>query len=398
MKNVPASLLYIDQTGVRCLMNKTRITAGLLTLPAILFLLCGLYPAQSQDESTARTAEEILTEAGETPTPDAINELFINVSEWDEAHSEVQEESRDALIEMGALAVPTLLENWLSSVDVRRRVELDAIIGEIGHPAAQYLIPYLQSDEYYTRKHAAYLLGDTAAIGELDDPLAIGPLPDDEAALEALVEELQTENDWHVIQSVLGAIGTMRDPTRIELLSTYLTNEEESVRLAATIALGRIPVQEAVPKIMEAFSDEVMSVREAAVLALSTKTMGNLAFEALVGRAILPATGTRIRLCSLEALKRYLDTIATEETPRAAEQRARAYDAAKTVLEVARGDEMWRARGYAVELIGHTWNPDAVAFLETQRTMERHPFILGKIDEAIETIMEGRPQSVEEAE
>ena len=190
----------------------------------------------------------------------------------------------------------------------------------------------------------------------------------------------------------------MRDPARIDLLSSYLVHEEESVRLAATIALGRVPVQEAVPKIMEAFSDAVMSVRQAAVLAISTKTMGNLAFEALVGRAILPATGTRIRLCSLEALTLYLDTIASEETPRASEQRTRAYDAARSVLDVARGDDMWRARGYAVELIGHTWHPHAITFLETMKSTERHPFVLGKLSEAIDNLNEGRPEPVEDTE
>lgn len=372
------------------------------TIPAVLLgailLIFATFPAYSQEADDVRTPDEILAEAGETPTPEAINELFINVSEWDEAHSDVQSASRDALIEMGALAVPTLLQNWINSVDVRRRVELDNIITEIGHPAAQYLTEYLQSDDYYTRRHAAYLLGDTAAIRELDDPMAVGPLDEDAEALQALIDALDTETDWHAIQSILGAIGHMRDPESIELISSYLTHEEEAIRLAATIALGRIPVQEAVPEIMVAFADEVMSVRQAAVLALSTKTMGNLAFEALVGRAILPATGVRIRLCSLEALRRYMETIAPEESQRASEQRVRAYDSARTVLDVARTDAMWRARGYAVELIGRTWHPHAISFLETMRSTEHHPFVLGKISEAIEKLEEGRPEPSDDEE
>jgi len=357
-------------------------------------LLCSLawVSRATAQEEIVRTPEEILAASGGTPTVDAIVELFINVSEWDEAHSAVQEASRKALIDLGPVAVPTLLDKWLSSVDVRRRVELDAVIGAIGYPATQYLLPYLDSSDTEPRRHAAYLIGDTSYAKSVEDPALVGPFKQDLAAIEKLGQALAVETDWHVIAQLLGSLGKMRDPSRIDTLASRLTHEEQSVRLAAAIALGRIPDQKVVPHLIDAFNDPVMNVRQAAVLAISTRTVGNLAFEALLGTGVLSPRGEVPRICALESLGRYLQTIGTERTDRAASQRERAFDTMKNVIDSAQSDDMWAVRGFAVNVIGFTCETDAKAYIEALASKEKNPFVIGEINEALDRLAAGLPE------
>lgn len=361
----------------------------------LLLLITGIsmFPvitAQGQEDS-ATTLEDILEEIGEIPTADQIRELFINCSEWDADHEELRYISKDALIEIGLVVVPTILEGWLSSVDIRRRIELDAIVGAIGHGAAQYLIPYLESDDPYTRRHAAYLLGDTAWITRLEDPLEIGPIDADLEAIEALKTMLETETEWDVTSSTLAAIGLFRDPGQIEFLASWLHDDEEAVRKAAVTGLSRIPDQGVVPEIIRAFSDQVTTVRQTALLALSTPVMGNIAFEALIGTSILSPSGRTARLCALETVAKYLDANGTERTELAASQRNRAFDTAISIIENP-SETDWTVRGYTVVIVGNSHHPEAEAFLNNLLDHEEHPFVIGKINEALETIEEGLPE------
>ncbi len=373
-------------------MKINPLTMTFLILVLTLFISMESAVAQ---ENGPRPVDMILTEMGDIPTVEAIRELFIYCSEWDEKHSDVKDDSKQALIDLGIVVVPTLLEGWIGSVDLRRRIELDNIVGEIGHPSAEYIIPYLEDEDAYSRRHAAYLLGDTAHIQSLDDPLAIGPYDEDIPAIETLTNALTVENDWHVLTSIIGAIGKMRDLAQIDLIASYLNDDEQAIRMSAVIALGRIPDQLVIPHIMGAFSDPVINVRQAAVLAVSTGTMGNLAFEAIVGNSILSPGGMVPRLCALESLARYLDVIAVKRDERSEEQRTRAFDAAVTVIENAVEYNLWQVRGYAVDVIGYTYDNRAGNFLEELAVEERHPFVVNKINKALERLATGQPVPVE---
>ena len=364
------------------------------------FLIAGIFyfpaTAVNSQEITGETVEVILAEVGPIPTVDQIRELFINASEWDEEHEAMRYVSGDALVELGVVVVPTILDGWLSSVDLRRRIELDNIVTEIGHPAAQYIIPWLENEDSYTRRHASYLLGDTAWIKRLEDPMEIGPIDADVAAINALKAMLSTETEWEVISSAVAALGMFRDPGQIGFLASYLNNEEEAVRKAAVLGLSRIPDQRVVPEIIRAFSDPVTTVRQTAVLALATPSMGNLAFETLIGGAILSPSGQTARLCALETLARHLEAIAVERTDFAASHRIRAYDTVVSIIDNPQTND-WLVRGYAVVIIGHTYHPDAEGYLQGLLGREEHPFITGKINEALDTLEAGMPDPPEEA-
>ena len=376
-------------------MDKLKI---LFTGLMVLLLLTAVSPGANAEDPIVRTPEEILAEAGDVPTPEAIHELFINCSEWDEPHADVRDSSRQALVDMGVPVVQPLLDEWIASVDLRRRIELDDIITKIGNGSTPYLIPYLINDDFIVRNHAAYLIGTVAFIKTLEDPKAVGPTSEDKPALDAVLAALQVETDWHVTRTLLTTIGEIRDPTQIELIATYLTNEEEAVRLGAVIGLGRIPTQASAAAAIRGFTDRMMSVRQAAVLAVSTPTLGKFAFDALLGGAVLSPAGESPRLCSMEALWRYLSAIATDHSDYAWEQRRRAYSTAVSIIDASLDDASWRVRGYAVEVIGYTYGGEAVHYLEALKEKETNPFVIGKIDEALERLDAGIPEPPEPVE
>lgn len=361
-----------------------------IAIPLLYFLVPAIY---AQDE-VVRTPDEILSETGDISTPEAIRELFINCSSWDEEHAGVETASKDKLIELGALAVPVLLE-YLPSENVEKRVTLDDIIRAIGPPACQYLIQYLNDVEAYTRQHAAYLIGDTAAANLLESPAQLGPVPEDVPAIRSLRNAMDIETDWHVKRALIESLGKMRDPSQIQTIAIYLENEEQALRLSAVNSLCDIPDQAAVIEIIRAFGDPVMNVRQAAVAALSTITIGNLGFELLVGTMGLSPAGLTGQQCAVESLSGFLGAIASRDDTRSDGQRRRAYDAALYVLDAERSANVWSLRGFAYELTGYTYHPNAAEFLSGRLVSEKHPFARCKILKALERLEAGRPVTPE---
>jgi hypothetical protein len=347
------------------------------------------------DESPVRSAEEILAGQETNPSREAIRELFVNGSSRDERHAPVAAGCKQALINLGMLAIPPLLEDYLPSDDLLFSIALDQIVSSAGHPATEYLIPWLQSADSYTRRHAASLIGAVSEASKLEDPTALGPLDGDLTAITALKDALSIESDWHVIRSLLEALGAMRDSELVEVIAGYLSNEEQAVRLSAAAALGRIPDRHAATVIMTAFADEEMTVRETAVLALSTPVMGNIAFDDLMRKVSDSGSGSAERLCALEGTYRFLESNASDPSVGFVRQRVLAFRRAADVAGNETGPEGWILRGYAVAVIGVTWEPSAPEFLENMRTTENHPFVLQKIEEALSRLAEGQPLPAE---
>ncbi|MCX6645875.1 MAG: HEAT repeat domain-containing protein [bacterium] len=363
-----------------------------------LLVVCAIFlsgSSVSAQENPVRSAEEILAGQETNPSREAIRELFINGSSRDERHAPVAAGCKQALINLGMAVIPALLEDYLSSDDLLFGIALDQIIGAAGHPATEFLIPYLESSDSYTRRSAAYLIGMVSAASRLEDPLALGPLDDDLPAINTLKAALAVEQDWHAVRPILEALGAMRDPEMVELIAGYLKNEEQAVRLSAVAALSRIPTPGSASYLASAFSDEEMTVRESAVLALSTPIMGKLAIaNNLFQDRIRIQESTRIRLCSLEAYARYLEAIASDTSNDAVFAREQAA-MFRSIIESELDPGDWQTRGYIVQVLGFTYIPDVMEYLQNLRQAELHPFVLQKIDEALLRLEAGQPQPVE---
>jgi HEAT repeat protein len=334
---------------------------------------------ESKNDLTVRTPAEILEGIDQNPGAEAVMELFTNCTVHDAAHQHVRDSSREALIALGVAALPPLLENYLSSEALYHRIELNRIVTEIGQRAAEYLIPYLTDEDSCTRSHAAYLIGSTAAIGGTDDPYRLGPLEEDRAAIEALRAGLERENDWKVIRSLVGAAGAMRDPGLLSLLAAFIEHDEQSVRLAAVIALGEIPHRNASLHMIRAFSDSVATVRQAAILQSSRCANGNLGFAVLLEIVRKGEHADLVRLCALDAITRYLSDCIDANMLQVVKQIEQARSVVQWMLGEGRS-EQWTVRGYAVEILGIVPSDDTIDFLTELKQREPHPFVLGKID------------------
>jgi len=340
-----------------------------------------------------RTPEQILMEFDGVPSDDAILELFINASEWDGEHIDVRYPSRSALIELGADAIAPILAKYLSSADFRRRITLDNIVRGIGYPASEYLIDYLKDDDPETRRHAAYLIGDCTFIATQDDPLKLGLMREDKKAVKALLKALEIEKDKKVLRSIIPSLGKMRDPELIDTIAEYLNDDTEPVRLNTAIALGYIPHASAVNSLIGAFDDDLGSVRQAAILSLSSEAMGAVSFDELIISIYdLPANSQK-QLCCFDALIRYLENISEIDTETALKHKEQAFYPAYDMIIQNTGTDMWKLRGYAVTLIGLTKNqPDADEFLEYLLKQAKHPFVIGRIEEALDILKTGNEE------
>lgn len=339
------------------------------------------------DEEIIRTPDEIIEAAGGEITPEVVVELFTNCTTADAAHKEVRAPSRKKLIELGAKALPTLLKEYLSSQALYHRIEIVNVVQAIGHPAAEFLIPYLRHEKAHGRRYAAYLLGQTAAVAKLEDPYMIGPLKEDVPAVEALASALKGENEWQVLSSIVSAIGAMRDPNKVDLIASYLDHQEQSVRLSAAVSLGKVPHIVSMLRLMDALDDEEASVRGAAVLKLADTTNGDLAFDLLADTAESRDLPERKRLYALEAFSRYFDAAMADEKLKAegrrTKQQKQTFKLAKRLLKESRS-EGWNIRGHAVKLIASSGHPGAAKFLKDYSKREKHPFVLSKIDLALQ--------------
>lgn len=358
----------------------------LLTLGCATIVFAAGGTCAAAAEEPVRTPEQIIEAAGGEITPEVAIELFTNCTVDDAAHKDVKVPSREKLIELGPKALPTLLKEYLPSEALYHRIEIINVVKAIGHPAAPYLIPYLKHERAHGRRYAAHLLGETAAAAKLEDPYALGPLPGDVPAIEALEAALEDEGEWQVLASIVGAIGAMRDPGKVDLIASYLTHQEQWVRLGAAIGLGKIPHRLAMLRLLSAFEDEEATVRQAAMLQLCTTTNGDLAFDLLVEVSGSQNVPERKRLCALESLARYFDAVMADKSLKTESSRKRqqktAFKLAKRLLSEKSG-EGWNIRGHAVKLMASSEHPKAGKFIRKHSKTERHPFVLTKIDLAL---------------
>ncbi|MBN1593404.1 MAG: HEAT repeat domain-containing protein, partial [Candidatus Coatesbacteria bacterium] len=180
--------------------------------------------------------------------------------------------------------------------------------------------------------------------------------------------------------------GAMRDPGKVNAIAAYQKHPEQSVRLAAAISLGKIPHKVAMLRLMDSLEDEEATVRGAAVLQLAGVANGDIAFDLLTDAAASRDVPERRRLYALEALARYFDTVMADNKLKAESRRTKqqkqAFKLGKRLLNDSAG-EGWNIRGHAVKLVASCDHPDAKKFLEKYEQQEKHPFVLGKIKQAL---------------
>ena len=162
-----------------------------------------------------------------------------------------------ALGAIGAPAVSQLIETLGVEDQIMRRMAAYALAA-VGAPAVPALSEALQHTEETVRIEAAYAL---AQIG--------GPV---ESAIPALMERTKDEcvEVRRYIAEAFGSLGTTAAPAVQVLTDMVASDEDGHARFEAALALAQIgpAANDAIPVLVNAFSDENRYVRDNAVLAL----------------------------------------------------------------------------------------------------------------------------------
>ncbi len=293
--------------------------------------------------------------AGEAPPekapPERVVELLKRASSYLEEDEPKRKAAKDALVEIGAPAVPYLVSR-LDSPDVMERIALFDVLPRIGEPAVDEL-------------HAAFR-----------NP-------------KSLLEH----------RRVMGLIGTIGSVRSRPLLVEAAHDPDWSIRAAAATGLGNIAAQDAGarPPLLALLSDEDWNVRLRAVLALADagvgKNIGDVAARLrdahfsvrLAAAEILGNEGGR----AVAAIARQLDDARTTRVERLVCLQALAqtkHPAAAVYIEPHLIDADPLVRAYAAEAYGPTAPASGALLCPALLDEETDPTVRRALSEALDTI------------
>ena len=162
-----------------------------------------------------------------------------------------------ALGAIGASAVPQLIETLKDENGSTRRMAAYALAA-VGAPAVSALSEALQHTDDAVRVEATYALAQIGDAAEL--------------AIPALIERAKDENAEvrRYLAEAFGGLGTTAAPAVPALTDMVASDEDGHARFEAALALAQIgpAANDAIPVLVNAFSDENRYVRDNAVLAL----------------------------------------------------------------------------------------------------------------------------------
>jgi HEAT repeat protein len=191
---------------------------------------------------------------------------------------------RDAIVQLGSSAVPTLIDALRDNDPTIRRSACTAL-GQIGDTAAvPVLIQRLEDTDSNVRSAACTalgLIGDTAAIPALrvhaeimeEAQQALAKLGGTSMALQEAVRMLAEQSQWGVLCRALTS-DQVRDAivqlgsSAVPALIDALRDDDTEIRQAACTALGQIRDKAPVPSLIEHLKDTNRDVRKAACTAL----------------------------------------------------------------------------------------------------------------------------------
>lgn len=230
--------------------------------------------------------------------------------------------------------------------DKHERMHAIGLLGELGEPAVEPLIPFLKNEQDYIRWNAATALGNTksekavepliealhdehqtvrnhaaSSLGKIGDKRAVSPLIEafwdmernnvgaaaealgnigDQQAVSVLIRGFDEMENCPYIQ-VGWALGKLGSDRAVDVFIAGLNDEKWWVQGASATALGKIKSEKGIEPLIEALKDEKENVRRAAVLAL---------MEIKSEKAVQPLTDAlkdqdfEVRMYAREALKR----------------------------------------------------------------------------------------------
>lgn len=149
--------------------------------------------------------------------------------------------ARERLVEIGAPALPALIEA-LGSWDNKTFNQAMNVLAAIGEPAVAKLTDALDSEQLYVRYHARILLGRMHFPGDSDSWLTV------------LLPGLKMSNALDR-RSAAEALGVLRNIGAAPELRALLTDREPDVVRSAAVSLARLQDMESVPAMVQALAN-----------------------------------------------------------------------------------------------------------------------------------------------
>jgi HEAT repeat protein len=275
-----------------------------------------------------------------------VDELFILASSGEVQYRDKVEPAKKELIEMGAEAVPYLVEK-LDTENAREMHTLTDILKEIGGPAVLPLIQQLDSENKEVLRTSATILG------KIGDPKAA-------PHLAGILEH----PDLRIRSAASTSLGQVGDTTFLGVVVSVLSDSVEMVRKSAAYALGELETPGGISALISAFQDPHYSVRLTAVTSLVK--IGEPAVDTLISLLSHPDAG--VQYLSIEALGRIKATEAIDP------------------LLAKLKSEHWATRAFAVEALGEIGDKRGIVSVVNLQKDETHPFVLNRIGYVLEKI------------
>jgi HEAT repeat protein len=163
----------------------------------------------------------VFAESAEDSIAAIVDDLFMKASSGEVQFRDLVEPAKKELIEMSEKAVPQMITK-LKTEDARERHTVEDIFKGIGDPAVPSLIKALNTENLYQLRLASNCLG---LIGN-------------NQATQPLLSLFAYDN--HTVRSAaVTAVGRIKDTTAISEVISMLSDEAETVRKSAAVALMR---------------------------------------------------------------------------------------------------------------------------------------------------------------
>jgi HEAT repeat protein len=292
----------------------------------------------------------VLTAAGafcddlsEDQTKKKVDSLFVLSCGGLEKYRDQQQPAESTLVEMGAEAVPYLLEK-LNTQSAREMWTLIRVFGKIGEPAALPLIDSLNSRDKEVTKLSIRILGDIKDIRSVKPLIA-----------------LLNREDYNIRSHSCETLGKIADTSAFSDLSLRMKDSVEVVRKSAAVALGRIKDQRAIPYLVQGMSDPHFSVRMTS--ANSLVQIGEPSVKSLL--FLLDHADEPTMNLAIESLGRLKTKKAV--TP---------------LMEKLKADN-WSTRAFAVDALSEIGDERGIRAIRAREKEEAHPFVLAKMESCL---------------
>ncbi len=274
----------------------------------------------------------------------AVDSLFVRASNGDVMYIDLVQPAKKALAEMGALAVPRLVEK-MKTEDAREMQTLEDVFKLIGHPAVQNLVTALNSDNKYRRRLSARILGEMG----------------DSSAVDGLLRYVN-DGDFRMRSGVISALGKIGDKAAVPWTRAALGDQDYLVRTSAAIALGNMKDSSTTLSLIEALSDPYYGVRYSAAASLAN--IGKAASQSVLFHLSEPSDTLAfyllIEVAGNLADEKFVDVLS----------------------KILNSDDPY-ARAFAAEALGKIGGGDSMKILRKRYEVENHPLVISKIESIV---------------